>query len=171
MRRLPTAVYLAAALLLWPSAGCEMGGAPARVEAPADSAAGEVAFELAGPNDAALLVPVYLNGQGPFDFVLDTGATFTCVDRDVAQRLQLPERTGALGIGAGVGGAGRIRLVRVDSLRVGASRALDVTACELDLAQVEQIGLEVDGLLGLNVLKEFRMTLDFEREVLILGER
>lgn len=170
MRRLPTAVYPAAALLLWLPTGCNVGGAPARVEAPADSAAGEVAFELAGPNDAALLVPVYLNGQGPFDFVLDTGATLTCVDRSVARQLELPEQRGVLGVGAGVGGAGRIRLVSVDSLRIGASRAFDVTVCELDLAQVEQIGLQVDGLLGLNFLKAFRLTLDFEREVLILTE-
>ncbi|HEX2190407.1 MAG TPA: retropepsin-like aspartic protease [Longimicrobiaceae bacterium] len=161
----------AALALLLPclSAACETG-APARVEAPADSAAGETAFRLAGPTEAAIIVPVHVNGQGPFDFVLDTGATFTCVDRELSQRLGLPERRGAVGLGAGIGGSGQIRLVRVDSLRVGAARAEDLTGCEVDLRHAAQVGIEADGLLGLNFLRPFRVTLDFERGVLVLQE-
>ena len=45
--------------------------APARTQAPADSAAGELAFELKGPNEAALVVPVHINGRGPINFVLE----------------------------------------------------------------------------------------------------
>lgn len=60
-------------------------GAPERVEV-AESAEdvdrGEagVPIHLAGPGETALLVPVRINGQGLYDFVLDTGATLTCVD-------------------------------------------------------------------------------------------
>ena len=150
--------------------GCQQAGAPARVEAPPDSAAGEVAFELAGPGGAALVVPVYVNGQGPFQFVLDTGATLTCVDEEIATRLELPEARGVTGVGAGVGGSGAMRLVRVDSLRVGAAAAADVMGCALDLRHIGSLGLEVDGLLGLNFLRAFRVTLDFEREVLLLQQ-
>ena len=158
-----------ALLLLALAAGCDTG-APARVEAPADSAAGELPFELAGAADAAIIVPVFINGQGPFDFVLDTGATFTCVDRGLSQRLNLPERRGALGVGAGIGGSGQIRLVRMDSVRVGAARVEDLTGCEVDLRHAAQVGIEADGLLGLNFLKPFRVTLDFQRKVLLLAE-
>lgn len=49
-------------LLVGLAAACQPTGAPARVEAPADSAAGEVPFDLAGPGGAALIVPVHLNG-------------------------------------------------------------------------------------------------------------
>lgn len=143
---------------------------PARVEAPADTGAGEVGFELAGPGGAALIVPVHLNGEGPFDFVLDTGATLTCVDQALAERLELPERRGQIGMGAGVEGTGRVRLVGIDSLRVGDTRAHDLGACTLDLAHIEMIGVEVDGLLGLNFLQEFRVTLDFQRNVVTLEE-
>lgn len=170
MNRLHSAMAAAAALvLLWSSAACETG-APARVQAPADSAAGEIPFQLAGPGDAAIIVPVFINGQGPFDFVLDTGATFTCVDPALSRRLALPERRGTLGVGAGIGGAGRVRLVRMDSVRVGGTVAKDLTGCEVDLSQAKQVGIDMDGLLGLNFLKPFRVTLDFEREVLTLGE-
>jgi predicted aspartyl protease len=142
--------------------------APARVEAPADTAAGEVAFRFVGPGDAALVVPVYLNGEGPFDFVLDTGATVTCVSQQTAEQLELPRQRGAVGVGVGIGGAGRVSFVRLDSLRLGAARALDMSACLLDLEHMAAFGATIDGLLGLNFLRSFRMTLDFERDVLIL---
>lgn len=149
--------------------GCQVA-APARVQAPPDSAAGEISFRLAGPGGAALLVPIYLNGEGPFEFVLDTGATITCVDQPLAERLNLPEQRGQIGLGAGVGGAGRVRLVGIDSLRLGAAEASGLTACVLDLQQVRAISPDVAGLLGLNFLKEFRVTLDFERNILLLQE-
>lgn len=102
--------------------------------------------------------------------MLDTGATLTCVDQALAQQLQLPEAGGMVGVGAGAGGAGQMRLVTLDSLRVGAARAEELTACALDLEHTASVGLEIDGLLGLNFLRSFRVTLDFEREVLILQD-
>lgn len=159
-----TRCALTALLLL---VACDVDARPERTEAPADSAAGEVDFELVGPNDAALVVPVTINGVGPFHFVLDTGATLTCVDDALAGRLDLPDAAGAA-FGAGVGGQGRVRLVEIDSIAVGAAAAHDMTACALDLSGMEQVGVEIDGLLGLNFLQSFRVTLDFERGVLIL---
>jgi predicted aspartyl protease len=150
-------------------AACELG-APSRVEAPVDSISGAVPFEMEGPGGAALVVPVYLNGEGPHDFVLDTGATLTCVDEALADTLGLPEQTGGLAFGAGVGGSGRVRLVGLDSLQVGEARAFDLTACTLNLEQFQQAGLHVDGLIGLNFLSSFRVTLDFEQEVVVLQQ-
>ena len=160
---------LAILLLLVFGVACQQqNAAPARVEAPADSAAGEIPFELAGPGGAALVVPVYINGQGPFDFVLDTGATLTCLDQELAQRLELPEARGVVGSGAGVGGAGQMQILRADSLRVGGARATEMMVCAVDLRHVGSVGLDIDGLLGLNFLRSFRVALDFKREVLLL---
>ena len=170
MRRLHSAMGAAAALLLLgSSAACE-AGAPARVRGPADSVPGEIPFRLAGPADAAIIVPVFVNGEGPFDFVLDTGATFTCLEPMLSRRLRLRERPGTVGVGAGIGSAGQVRLVQLDSLRVGGTTVEDLTACEVDLPNAAAVGIEMDGLLGLNFLKPFRVTLDFEREVLTLRE-
>jgi predicted aspartyl protease len=142
--------------------------APSRIAMPADSAAGEVAFDLAGPADAALVVPVHVNGEGPFDFILDTGATITCVADSTAVRLGLQERPMSGGVGVGVGGTGRLRLATVDSVRLGEARAYDLPVCLVDLSQTRVLGTEVHGLLGLNFLKPYRVTLDFERRVVRL---
>ena len=52
--------------------GCD-ASVPAQTVAPADSAAGETAISLLGPNEAALVVPVSINGRAPVNFILDTG--------------------------------------------------------------------------------------------------
>ncbi|MGZ5443053.1 MAG: aspartyl protease family protein [Thermoanaerobaculia bacterium] len=65
-------------------------------------------------------------------------------------------RRNVFGRGATLGGSGSMRLAQVDSLRVGETEATDVMACVIDLSQLQSVGLEVDGLLGLNVLKNFR---------------
>jgi predicted aspartyl protease len=129
---------------------------------------GEVRFELAGPGGAALLVPVRVNGAGPFPFVLDTGATLTCVDEALMEELSLPEQTGSFAVGGTIGGMGRMRLVGLDSIEVGTARATDLQACVLDLAPMRKAGLEFRGLLGLNFLRGYRVTLDFSTEMLRL---
>ena len=143
------------------------GGASSSVSA--DSAAGEVRFRLAGPGGAALVVPAYINGRGPVDLILDTGATLTCVDTALARRFALPERRLVRGMAAGIGGAGRVSLHSVDSLRVGAAIVRELTVCAIDLRELRALGADVRGLLGLNVLRNFRVTLDFQREVLRLA--
>lgn len=162
-----TPVIAIVLMLILPS--CD-GAAPARVEAPTDTAAGEVAFSWAGANEAAIIVPVHINGTGPHDFVLDTGATLTCVSESLAAELSLPEPAGRIGFGAGVGGSGRMRLVEIDSLRLGAALAEDLPGCALDLQSMRTMGVDIDGLLGLNFLRPFRLEIDFERQVVRLQD-
>src|ERR1041384_5907620 len=58
---------------------------------PTSPTPGEVPFDLAPPNDAAIIVPVKINGRGPYKFVLDTGATFTCIDQKLVDELKRSE--------------------------------------------------------------------------------
>jgi predicted aspartyl protease len=151
------------------AAGCTVVDAPDRVEIADDAGETGVGFELAGPGGAALMVPVYVNGSGPHSFVLDTGATMTCIDAGLSERLALPEARGRTGVGMGVGQEpGALELVSIDSLRVGDATAAGLTGCALNLERFRAMGLEVDGLLGLNYLREFRVTLDFAAERLVL---
>ena len=156
------------ALIAILAVGCTGIGTPKSVTMPPDSAAGEVAFHLAGPNGTAIIVPAVLNGHDSVSLILDTGATLTCLDDSVARDLKLPERVGMVGAGAVVGGTGHIRLVKLDSIRVGGASARDLTACAIDLSNVRAISPKVRGLLGLNFLRNFRVTLDFERNIVRL---
>ena len=149
------------------SACSDVGGAGATPAV--DSASGELGFRLAGPGGAAVVVPVYINGQGPIDLILDTGATITCVDSSLTRELSLPEQRLTVGTAIGVGGSGRVRLHRVDSLRVAGSTTRRLSVCAMDLSAMKVVAPSVRGLLGLNVLRQFTVTLDFERKVLRLA--
>ncbi|MDF2770998.1 MAG: Aspartyl protease [Geminicoccaceae bacterium] len=150
------------------SSACTETRATSMRTAEVDSTSGEVRFQWAGPGGAALTVPAHINGHGPVDLLFDTGATMTCVDTALARAWELPERRAVRGVATGLGGSGAVRLVAVDSLRIGAAVARDLTICATDLRVLRVVGPEVRGLLGLNVLRNYRVTLDFEREVVRL---
>lgn len=155
MTAFPAAAALAAALALGSCVGIEEPGGDV---APRP---GEVPFELAGPGGAALVVPVRVNDAGPFPFVLDTGATLTCLDEALVRELDLPDATGPVALGGGIRGLGRVRLVELDSVALGDATVRDLRGCAVDLAPMRQAGLDVRGLLGLNFLKGYRLTVDF----------
>jgi predicted aspartyl protease len=137
------------------------------VTIPADSAASEISFRLS-PRASAILVSAYVNGKGPVDLILDTGSTLTCLDDSLTRELKLPRRLGSVGVGAGVGMSGPVQLLKVDSLRVGAAAASNITVCALDLGALQRVSPGARGLLGLNFLKSFRVNIDFQRRVLQL---
>ncbi|MBW3670415.1 MAG: retroviral-like aspartic protease family protein [Acidobacteria bacterium] len=156
------------ALLMLLVAACQQ--VTTRSVEPGETRAGEVPIRMAGPGDAAVVVEVTINGAGPFEFVLDTGATLTCVDKALADELQLPDAKSFGGIGAIQGTAGGMSLVSIESLGIGEASAADLTACTIDLSQIQDAGLDVRGLLGLNFLKNYRVTLDFDRGRMMLDD-
>ena len=136
---------------------------------PSETAPGEVRFTLAGPNEAALVVPVKINGNGPYDFVLDTGATFTCVDLKLAEELKLPAWSGSFGTVVITPGEREMGFVKIDMLELGdTAKASDLVACKLDLSRMQPPGFGIKGLVGLNFLKSYRVSIDFERNSLRL---
>jgi predicted aspartyl protease len=162
------ALKLVLALALSGSAlGCVLPGTR-DIGVPADASPGAVEFKMAGPNAASIIVPVKINGRGPYDFVLDTGATFTCLDQEFAAELKLPEWKGSFGtVVVGPGGGG-MKLLKVETLEVGSAKATDLTACSIDLNRLAPPGLGVKGLVGLNFLKSYRITIDFQKKFLKL---
>jgi predicted aspartyl protease len=125
----------------------DTGPAPAPPDAGARL---ETAFDQA----KRMTVPVYLNGQGPFGFVVDTGANRTVVATEVAAACNLP------GAGQadvhGIAGAEPADLALVKRLKVGS-----VNSSGLVLPVLPRSRLGADGLLGVDILQGRSMSLDF----------
>jgi predicted aspartyl protease len=136
--------------------GCAtLGAAPITVNAALQGAPGEDTQAPSGLDGyERLTVPVMINGEGPFDFVIDTGANRTVVSQEIAARLQLP-RLGAANI-HGVAGVDPAETVRVNLLQVGG-----VSASALAVVSLPRPRLGADGLLGVDVLRNRRVILDF----------
>lgn len=122
----------------------------------------KVKFRLAGGAQPLILLPVEVNGEGPFEFILDTGAGTSLLSPELGQKLGIKVIGSKEGQSAG--GAVSVSLAKVDSLAVGSTKVDDVDVGLVDLSHVGRtIGAKIDGDLGYNFLKHFRITLDYVR--------
>lgn len=113
--------------------------------------------EIATGLDRALrmTVPVLINGQGPFQFVVDTGADRTVISEELARKLDLP-KTGTATLHA-MGGVADVNLVRINTVQVSTNIAKKIRA-----AALPKRNIGADGLLGIDSLKGQRIVMDFQ---------
>ena len=120
----------------------------------------KVKFCLAGGAQPLILLPVHVNDRGPFDFILDTGAGTSLLSSELAK--QLEARVIGSKEGQSAGGKVSVSLAKVDSLAVGGIKLSDVDVGIVDLAAIgKAIGAKIDGDLGYNFLKHFRVSIDY----------
>ncbi|WP_333587234.1 retropepsin-like aspartic protease, partial [Phenylobacterium sp.] len=111
--------------------------------------------DLAAGADRArrMTAPVTLNGLGPYAFVVDTGANHSVLALDLADALSLPH--GRPELVHGIAGAEPAETALIDRLNVG-----QITARRVRTPLLERARLGVDGLLGVDVLRNRAVTLD-----------
>jgi predicted aspartyl protease len=105
-----------------------------------------------------VIVAVKVNGAGPYDFMVDTGATFTVVDADLMEELKLPiDGSVAIHSIAGVSAGWR-------------SQAGEITVGDLTVKNVDIVSMRkplsgsgisgIRGILGENFLHHFDLLID-----------
>ena len=121
-------------------------------------AGGGIHLEARGPYLVA--ADVYINNQGPFRFLLDTGAQSCAIRPDMAARLGVPV-TGRVHhvspVGSGVAATGMLR-----SVALGPAAASGIEVLITDLPAVRQFDPTVDGVLGQSFLDRFDYLLDYK---------
>ena len=117
--------------------------------------------------DNRMLVQASLDGSGPYTMIVDTGSDQLVVTPSVAQSLGLPTRRAGFANGAGSGSA-ELGLTRVPTVTVGSLRFSDVSAAVLDLGPIQRaIGFpHLDGVIGYNMLRRFRVGVDMDGQQL-----
>jgi hypothetical protein len=152
----PTRRHAAAGLLAATAAALPFSHAAAQaiVETP-DQEEPPAGLDTGRDRYEHMLAPVSINGQGPFQFLMDTGANVSCVSRALADRLALtPGPTATVHTVVGV----RERpSVVIDHLQVGSRSRKAVKAPSLPFSSEG-----VDGVLGVDWLKGQRLVLGFK---------
>ncbi|GMU70128.1 MAG: aspartyl protease family protein [Steroidobacteraceae bacterium] len=108
-----------------------------------------------------ILVPVMINGQGPFRLMVDTGANRTTITTDVARQLGLDYATAPTVVLNGVTGSASVPAVEVARLRAG-DLVLDAQQVPVVLPHLIS---GADGILGVAGLRDKRLIVDFKRDV------
>jgi predicted aspartyl protease len=128
----------------------------------------EVSFSLGGPAKPIILVPTFVNGRGPYDFALDTGASMTVLATELARSLGI--KSGGSGKGVGAGGSVEVSMASIDSLALGRSELKGLQVAVVDLGALSRAaGVRLQGIIGYNFLKSFRVTIDYPKKLLRLN--
>lgn len=121
---------------------------------------------------ATPLLEMEVEDIGRVPMLLDTGAAMTIVPAEKAQQWQ-PSRSASLGLALGVGGMGSVpRAARAETVRLAGETITDAL---LMFAPPASKGAPVQilseagfGLLGNNILRHFRLTIDYPMRTVVL---
>ena len=111
-----------------------------------------------------LTVPVTIMGQGPYHFMIDTGAQATVLSRDLADSLQLFDRSPATLIA--MASTRQVETISVERVGLGSREFTIQTAPLLDSVHIGG----ADGILGLDSLQHQRVLFDFENNTLAVAD-
>lgn len=156
--RLLSAAGIVAATPIGAAWAQDAGGVPADIEPPDDDRPSQVAMER--DHSLRMLAPVMINGRGPYQFLVDTGANRSCVRRELAEELGLP--AGPVAAVSTVAKRTLIPTVIIERLHVGERVQRKVKVPLLRMAG----DAPADGVLGVDWLKGRRLLLDFKGKVL-----
>ncbi len=119
------------------------------------------AVDFGADKSFRMTVPVSIGGQGPFNFVVDTGAERTVLSEELANTLGLG-RTGSAEVHS-ISGAQRFQTVTVPSLSVTSTPVRNVQAPLL-----KRGNLGAEGLLGIDSLQSKAILIDFAQRKIVV---
>ena len=111
-----------------------------------------------------MTVPVTIKGEGPFRFMIDTGAQATVLSIHLADRLELTERRTATLVGMASRRA--VETTEIPEFGIGRRTLTIMTA---PLVESGNIG-GADGILGLDGLQGQRVLLDFVKQRMLVAD-
>jgi predicted aspartyl protease len=110
-------------------------------------------------SDDRMTVPVKLSGNGPYRFLVDTGADRTAVSSQIVAALKLPSAGGAeLHSVAGA--------TSVSTAKVGELEFTHPPEQSIEAAVLDRVNMGADGIVGVDVLRSQRVQFDFQKQIM-----
>ncbi|HTN72035.1 MAG TPA: aspartyl protease family protein [Methylomirabilota bacterium] len=132
---------------------------------PSASASGNRITVPVESNGSLVIVRVTFNGSLTANLFLDTGAMRTMISRRIARSLGLSTLGSAMM--AGIGGAVTTPITRLQSVKVGDAEVPNLIVSIHDFSHDPR----VEGLLGLDFLNQFEVSIDARKRQLLLVPR
>lgn len=132
--------------------------------------------EMTRPQDAVptenlahlTIVEVFINEQGPYNFVVDTGAGVMVLNSDLVSALKIPV-VGTAEVGSPMGAEPmQVDSLRVSSVKIGDAVIEDLPAVALELQDMFGSLEAPDGILAAASFEGFLMTIDFPNKFVLL---
>ena len=117
-------------------------------------------------NRHQMIVPVSIDHHGPYRFLVDTGTQVTIVDPSLAAELHLSERGKAAVSSVGV--TASASFAQVEVIEAGSHSAENQKVLVYNLKNLQAAGLDIQGVLGEDFLKQFDMLIDNAHNLICL---
>lgn len=130
----------------------------------ANGADAESLVRLRIKNGCRIIVPVSVNGHGPYNFLLDTGAAISMVGVNIAQKLGL-HAVARVRLGTFTG-ASTLLLAPVESITVGPESLRDMKVLYCDLPKLFGFDYGIQGVLGQDFLSKFNYLISYHNSTL-----
>jgi predicted aspartyl protease len=122
----------------------------------------EIRFRLV--HGTMVLLSLMANNQGPFDFVLDTGADITVVDPSLAGRLSMVSLRHTQQ--STLAGDQTLPVSVMATLSAGPAHVDNLPVMIQDLSELRKRVPQIEGIVGQNFLSHFNYLLDYRRRSL-----
>jgi predicted aspartyl protease len=109
-----------------------------------------------------IVVPVIIDGSGPFSFLLDTGSTHSVVSQSLADRLAL-HVVAKTSVSTSAGREWR-PVVEMNQTTIESARSARLLASVATRAQLDAVARGIDGIIGQDFLFALNYTLDYRRK-------
>ena len=149
---------IALAGALWPVAAAADLTAPSPIPRPQGAPPAPADTGALADLYRRMTAPVRIDGQGPYAFVVDTGANRSVVSAELAAQLALPR-----GAAQSLNDAAGVQLVPTVTARLAVGRGREA---ELVLSVLPAASIGGLGMIGLDRLADQRLTLDFHGQQL-----
>jgi predicted aspartyl protease len=113
-------------------------------------------------------VPVHVNGQGPFAFDMDTGASTTTISNRLAEKLGIQIFDDSRDDARGVGGTVSTKFANIDQINIGSLIFANEEVYVLDLDSMFRGCGTHDGVLGHSTIKHCIISLSYQKRRLKL---
>ena len=124
-------------------------------------------FEYIGDTHLVGL-PVLINGEGPIQFVVDTGAGGTTISKNLYEKMNLP-LSDIVAKAVGIHGAQETHIAIIDHLTVSSSTYNDIHAVIIDENIIgPRAKIIENGILGYNIFKDRELIIDYQNQTCAL---
>lgn len=134
--------------------------------APSSAQTGEAQIHFRSPNGFAIIVPISINGSGPYDFLLDTGSNTTVIDPFLVGSLKLHETDGGRAIT--VAGSAPVKWTVAHSIEFGPIRTHPLAVIVRSSPALREVDPDIHGILGQDVLGQVDYLLDNRKGAIII---
>ena len=150
------AIFVAAFLLL--------GGTHANAKTKGKLDANELSMNVVG--GYLIVVKGSIGDRHTLNFLLDTGATTSAIDRKLAERLNLATRSSQM---VNFDKTLQVQWCMLPELVYGPERASNIKVAVEDLRYLRTSGAAVDGVIGWDLLRRHSFRLDFANKRVVFG--